>query len=273
MADDTSVQATEDTSVSEAVDTSTNVETHDTDVDLEDIEVNLDELDDDDTNESEETSKDTAATESEAEESLEAEDDGEQSQTVEEDTNSAAEKKRHNDEMAKQRIAERAARQEAEQAKAALEATHLEQYLQEAGDDEVEIAKRQLDVQAYKLQQERIDINADRLQSGIEKAAATIDLFQTGSDEVKEELLNALDDFERFYVVKDKQGRPIEVNGDVYQYLQAKAESIKRLTGVGAREETKAKNNAKARTSTIPTRAPKEPPKDTDLEDFDSGWQ
>jgi hypothetical protein len=71
------------------------------------------------------------------------------------------------------------------------------------------------------------------------------------------------------YVQYDANGDPVNVKGDVYQYLQTEADSIQRLLNTGARTQTKAKAKAKDRTETLPTRAPKEPKVDPDLAAFD----
>lgn len=93
---------------------------------------------------------------------------------------------------------------------------------------------------------------------------------------MKEELAASLDDFERMYVQRDENGDPVAVNGDVYQYLQAKAESIRRLTGIGARQQEKAKNQQKSRTLKTPTKTPQKPKSDPLLDGFDEeaskGW-
>lgn len=250
MADET---ATNDTSVSE--DTSTNEETQDTDdFELEDIEVSVDDMKLDDTDESEETEEDTAATESDEESEEESEADVEEESS---EDNTQTELERQN--------AARVAYQEREAKRRAEKAQSQAEYLDGAEDDR-DLALRQLQIDAYN---NRIEGNTNKLQNGIDKAVASIDLFRDGSPEVKEELAKSLDDFERMYIKRDQNGDPIEVAGDVYQYLQEKAESIKRLTGIGARQQKTDKANQKARTLTPPAKTPKAPAKDPMLEAFD----
>lgn len=264
--EDTTVST--DTTVSE--DTSTNEELQDTeDLDLENDETSFDDVEDDETDEAEDLGEsaleDTEPVESE-EESKEDEEQEETQEEVpetppeskEESTASEEDTKRHNAEMAQRRIAEKQAREQAK-------AQQQQQYLEKA-EDEKDLALRQLQVDAYNNKVER---NRDKLDSGIEKALASIELFRNGSPEVKEELARRVDTFERLHVQYDTNGDPVNVTGDVYEYLKTEADSIQRLVQTGARGESKAKTKAKARTETLPTRAPKEPKVDPDLAAFD----
>jgi hypothetical protein len=230
------------------------------DVELEDIEVTDEELDD-----FEDDEPDTEEESEESPDSVESQDSEEESEEVSESTDEVdeeAERKQRNAEYAQKRIAEKQAKEQQ------LKDSQLE-YLQAAEDDK-DLALRQLQIDAYN---NKVDFNTNKLQNGIDKAAASIDLL-TGdaSPEVKEFLLDSLDEFEALYVTRDQYGNPTDVKGDVYTFLQNKADSVKRLTNVGARTQTKAKDDAKTRTMTPPSKAPKEPKKDSDLEDFDSAW-
>jgi hypothetical protein len=254
----------EDTSVSEAVDTSTN----DDSADLEDIEVDLDAFDDE---ESSDDDEDEPASEPEPEEQSK-EDVAEEStedESVEEDTTSD---EKSQSEIAREAYKRREAERQLREERQAREKADLDRYLEEAGDDEVELERRQLQVEKHLLSKEKATVLQEKLSNGIDKAVANIDLFKKGSPEIQEELAKSLDDFERMYVVKDKQGTIQEVKADVYQYLTDKADSYRKLAGIGAREQTKQKLNEKTRTVTRPTRAPKEPTQDKDLNDFDEGW-
>lgn len=254
MADET---ATNDTSVSE--DTSTNDEALDTDdFELEDIEVSPEDMKLDDTDEQEETEEDTAATESD-EESEESEDDDESQDSTEESSedNTQTEQERQN--AARIAFQEREAKRRAEKAQSQAE------YLDGAEDDR-DLALRQLQIDAYN---NRIESNTNKLQGGLNDAVRDIDLFKTGTPEQKAKLYEELDKFEALYVKKDQNGDPIEVSGDVYQYLVKEAETIKRLAGIGARQQKTDKANQKARTLTPPAKTPKAPAKDPMLEAFD----
>jgi hypothetical protein len=252
MAEDESAKDTSN----DDVDTSTNEDAQETDSD-DSEEESLDDLMADEPNESDEESDEEAATDSDDDSEEESKDDVDE-ETKEEDTTSevsAEEQRRRNDAYAKQRIAEKQkAKEEAQQ-----------EYLQSAEDDQ-DLALRQLQVDAYN---NKIEFNQNKLQNGIDKAVAQIDIFSKGTPEEKEELLSALDEFEQHYVQYDQNGDPLNVKGDVYQYLSKKADSIRRLTSVGARQSLKQKNNAKTRTMATPSKAPREAKKDPDLAAFD----
>jgi hypothetical protein len=272
MTDTKSVSEAEDTGLSEA-------EQPAEETDLESDELTFEDLvgkseDDEAATESTEDEQSEEPDVTEAEVVEESQETDTEAEAEGEDTDPEAERKRFNAEMAQRRIAEKKAREEAQEAKQALEAERLQRYLSEAeGDDEL-LAERQREVQTYQIQVERANLNAQRLELGIEKALAEIDLFKTGSQAIRDELLNSLDEFERYNVVKDNQGRPIEVKGDVYQHLVKKADSIRKLTQAGAVLEAETRNQAKARAITPPTRTPKAPKTNKDLDDFDRaiGW-
>lgn len=262
MSDDNIDTTVSEPTTDEVVDTSTTEETPDTDVALEDMDVSFeDEEDTDESEDSEAEIEDTEPAESE-EESKEDEQPEEQSEEVAdeekaEDT-TAEDTKKHNAEMAAKRIAERQAKEQAKQ-------EQQQKYLDEAEDNR-DLALRQLQVDAYN---NKVESNQNKLTNGIERAVSSIDLFQTGAPEVKEALANALEKFEQMYVSYDSNGDPVAVKGDVYEYLQNEADSIRKILSIGARNQSKAKTNAKARTETLPTRAPKEPKVDPDLAAFD----
>lgn len=263
--------------------TSTDDVAQDTDADtsLEDIEVSLDELEGDETDEpSKDEKQDTEPADTEEDDELteEQSDESSDDETDEEDTPSedsedkplsTEERKRLNDEAAKRRIAEKKLK-EAEEDRLQ---DNLQRYLDDAGNDEQELAKRQLEVEAFNLQREKSEVVQDKLTLGIDKAYADIDLFRTGSDAVKQDLVSSLDEFEAIYVDKDQNGNIVNVRGDVYEHLKNKADSIRRILDDGARTQAKAKTKAKARTETLPTRAPKQEKVDSDLNDFDAAFK
>lgn len=256
----------------ETVDTSTNEEALDTDVELEDDTTSFDDVED--TEETEDLKDEDTDTEPlDIEE--ESEDDEEQPEETEESEESSDEEPEGEDtppeedkksdyeglsnkEAAARRVAEKQAREQAQK-------NDQQEYLRQAEDDK-DLALRQLQVDAYNNKVER---NRDRLDSGIERAVASIELFRTGSPEVKEELARRLEDFEAKHVQYDTYGEPVNVTGDVYEYLQREADSLQRILNTGARQQVKAKAKAKARTETIPSKTPKEPKVDPDLAAFD----
>lgn len=244
--DEESTQVVEDTGLSETAETSTNEETQDTDdIALEDMDISSD--DPDETDESKESTDDEAATEESEESEEESIDDGKE------------ERKRLNDEAAKARIARKQALEQAKR-------DHLQQRLYEAEDDR-DLALRELQNEAYNT---RVEANTSKLETGLDRAVADIDLFKdTAPTEARDELMASLDDFERMYVTRNQFGDVVKVEGDIYQFLQQKAASIRKLTGVGARQQAKAKQQVKARTDTLPSKAPKEAKVDADLKAFD----
>jgi hypothetical protein len=242
------------------------------DSDTEEEDSGSDSKDDVESEDTEDADDSEAESENDQEESADSEDDAKK-----ESTDLEAERKAHNDEMAKARIAERKAKDEAEAVRKKSEEATIERYLEDAGDDEIERERRELNVEQYRIREEKIVLNNDRIQSGIEKAVASIDLFRTGNPVVQEELASSLDSFEAQFIEKDKNGRPVSIKidpatgkpADVFQYLQRKADSIKKLTGIGARQQDKSKSNEKTRTLTPPVKAPKKAKTDPDLEGFD----
>lgn len=263
MADEQSVEATE--ALADEAQESPDLENLTID------ELGLDEEDDSQASEEESESGDSAE-ESEAEESEQSDEEAEESEADQSDKTDTAEeqsdadRKRFNDEMAKQRIAAKQAREEAAQARKELEDSQIQRYLDEAG-DESDLVERQAAVERYRLQQERSDLNRERLAVSLDRAVAEIDIFRSGTEVQKQYLLKAVDLFEAQHVKKDDKGNPIEVTGDLYSYLKTEAESIRELTQDGAAKEAKAKEKVRARTITPPTRAPKQKV-DKDLEDF-----
>lgn len=225
-----------------------------------------DETDDDEEESDEDVDTSDDASETEAEET---EEESDTDTGTEETTETEADVKARNDAYAQKRIADREARQREQAVKQAQEDVRIEQYLKEAKDDEAEFKYREAEVQRHLMQRERVVMNTERLEVQMDKAISSIDLFRSNDPVVKEALGNAVDDFVNERVSTDEYGNPIEVRGDLYQHLQKKADEIRKLTGVGARQSSTAKAKTKARTSTVPTRAPKEAKKDEGLEAFE----
>jgi hypothetical protein len=267
MTDDKSVEATEaQAEEAQASD----------DVDLEDMEVSFDDqADESSADEPAESTEEDDAEESEAEDSQEPESPDEPEQSDSEETEDTAgddtppdpveAEKLWKQEMYQRRQAEKQLKEERQK----QEKANLDRYLQEAGDDEFELNRRQLEVSAHLLKQEQVSLVNEKLKVGVDRAIADIDLFKTGTPEMKEEMAKSLEDFERMYVRKDDQGNFVQVDADVYQYLQDKAESLKRIAGIGARQQVKQKANEKARTVTRPVMTPKPPKADPDIDGFD----
>lgn len=242
------------------------------DVALEDMEISEAEIaDEPEESDSSDDTKEEASAEPEESEELEESEDTLEAE--EEDTPSEKPKGEPDPEMAKEAYKRREAERKLREERNAREQENLNRYLQEADDDEVELAKRQLEVQQYQLHKQQSAFTESQLELGIQRAYNGIDLLKDKRPEIQEEFSKALDDFERMYVVKDNQGNPVEVKADVYQYLQDKADSIRRIQGVGERKAGDDLKKAKAATIKPPSRTPKEPKQDSDLADFDSAWQ
>lgn len=266
--DTTVSEPTTEPTTAPEVDTSTNEEAPDTDVDmdLEDDETSFEDVDDDDTEDTDDSEDENEDTEP-ADTEEQSEDDDKQSESQDEEspdeesedrTPSEDEIKKHNQEMAARRIAEKQAREAAKREQQA-------QYL-EGAEDQTQLAVRQLQIDAYN---NLVEKNLNSLDNDMQKAVANIDLFKDGSPEVQEELLRRAEDFEAKHVKYDSNGDPVAVNGSLYDYLQTEADSIRRILNTGARQQSKAKDKAKTRTDTLPSRAPKEPKVDPDLAAFD----
>lgn len=224
----------------------------------------------------EEPESDESGEQEEQDDSTEVEEESSDEADESQATDSAAERKRYNEEMARARVAERKAREEAEQLRKERQESNIQRYLDEAEDDEVERERRQVNVEQFRLQEERVQLNTDRLQNGLERALGSIDLFRTGSNAAKEELLASVDDFEQKYIQKDKHDRILQIGidpstgkqADIVAYLQRKADSIKRLQGEGASQQVRQKSNERARTMTPPGKVPRKPKTDEQLEAF-----
>lgn len=234
--------------------------------------------------EEEETSKEE---ESESEEDTTAETEEEESQegtsdetdaeeSTEEDTNSEEPKQEEekpkkgepDPEMAKEAFKRREAERKLREEQQKREQENLQRYLDEAQDDEVELEKRQIEVNKYLLTKERSNVLQDKLQVSMEKAVQDLGLKKM--DEATSNFIaRRLDDFEATRVIKDQNGNIVEVKGDVYQYLKEEMDSIQAFRSIGAREQTKKKAKEKVAVIPKPTRTPKEKPVDEDMDAFD----
>lgn len=248
----------------------------DDDTSLEDMEISFKDVSDDEAEtfeeeESEEATKeesdeDDAETETEEveseeskEESEESKDESEESEEADETQLSDEEKqKQHNREMAEKRI------QEKRQREAEIK-RQQDQYVSES-EDETQLAVRQLQIEAYNT---KVTTNESKLKTSYEKAMVDFPVLADRSVEIQAELDQALDTFQGLYVTIDAWGNPAEVRGDLYSFLQAKAESIQRLTKIGAKKESNAKSKGKANALTPPSRMPKSPKADEAMDAFD----
>lgn len=252
----------QDTSVDEAVDTSTNEDSEDTG-DLEDIEVSPEELGDeteqteDSEDEKEETDTEPENTEEESEEDEVTEgDEPEEAELSDQDKQKA-----YNKQMAERRIQEKAAREakvKEDQAK----------YIAEAAEnrDPLELAVRELQVKEYN---NTVSTVTSTLTNDYGKALKDFDVLNTNDPVVQAEIDQAIDQFQALNVTIDQYGNATEVRGSLYEHLQNKADSIRKLTSLGAVKQVKDKGKEKSKTLLTPTRAPKQAKSDPDVEAFD----
>lgn len=258
------------------VTTSTNEDTLDTDVpndpdeDAAFLDGGIDE-----TEEAEDLEEDESTNESEEESEEDVEQESEQSEGSSEDKQEESEEQsKDNSEMSdseRNRLyyEKRQAEKRAKATQEAMEAREIRRYLQEAEDDETELARRQLEVEAYGLQKQRIEVNESALISDYKRAIADIDLLRNPSPAVQEALDNAIDDFERQSIRVDESGRPVEVAGSLYEHLSKTADSIKKIRAEG---ETVAKKNlskTRSKTAVSISQKPKERKSDDGLDAFD----
>lgn len=221
----------------------------------------------DDTTEDTEEDEQTAETvEEESSEETEAEEEDTASEQSEEEVK--PEKGKPDPKLAKEAALRREAERKLREAEQKREAETIERYLAEAEDDEMELAKRERDVNNYLLTKERSAVLADKLEVSVQKAA--IDLgIKDMDDATKQFVGRRLAEFEATRVIKDQNGNIVQVNGDVYQYLTEELGSIQAFRSSGAREQTKKKAKEKAAVIPKPTRTPKEKPVDDDMAAFD----
>ena len=157
------------------------------------------------------------------------------------------------------------ARQQARQEREAQMAKMADEHLQ-AAEDEKDLALRQLQIDAYT---NKVNSNTDRLTNQYEKALNSIQAFQNPTPEVKEFLDSAVDEFEARFVRIDEVGNPVEVNGDLYAFLQTKAGLVEKLTQLGARKEKVSSAKEKANATPTPSAPAKESKVDPALEAFE----
>jgi len=182
------------------------------------------------------------------EDSTEESEQTEETETTEEPAEQSDEDKRKafNREMAEKRI------QEKQQRELSIK-EQQDKYLEEAEDNR-DLALRQLQIDAYT---NKVEGNTNKLTNGYERAVKDFDILRSSDPAIKEALDEAIDAFESMHVKLDAYGNPTEVSGDLYQYLQGKAESLSKLTGLGARQQIENKGREKSKTLTPPSRSPK----------------
>lgn len=255
------------TSAADAVSTSTNDEVVDDGVSLEDTDISFEYFVDEDERaenaEAEEVEEDTEPDE-EAESDEDADD--EESEDTTEDTkvelSDQEKQKLANKEAAEKRIAEKRER-DAEKAQTVKE--EQQAYIADT-EDPLESAVRQLQVDSYN---NIVDKHTNTLKNDYQRALNDIEILRSDNKVVQQEVNDAVESFEARYVTFDKNGLPTEVRGDLYSYLQTKADAIEQLTGLGAKQQSQSKVKEQSKTLPMPSRAPKQAKVDPMLDAFD----
>lgn len=242
----------------------TEVEEEESEAEVEEPEDETEEevIPDDTTEESEPETKPVKKEESTEEETDES---GEEEDTTSESDEKPDEKSQK--ELAHEAFKRREAERKLREAEQKQEQANIQRYLDEAKDDEEELAKRQLDVNTYTLNKERSAVLQEKLDVSMQKAV--LELGLKSMDKATTDYIGRrLDEFEATRVLKDQRGNVVEVRGDVYQYLKEEMDSIQSFRSSGAREQTKKKAVEKTRTVLKPTRTPKEAPADDGMDAF-----
>lgn len=237
----------------------------------------------DDADDTDEESDDDVADEGTESKETESEDAPDKDEAVatdpkESEAEAEAERQRVNNEAAARRIAEKQQRELEKQqaAQELLDSSYTDAYDQaiNAGFDDQQariqaaqaLSLQQLQIDAY---QNRVMQVTNRVTADLNNAVSAIPEFKSTVPEVREAMLSFVDDFEAQHVVKDANGDVVQITGDLLPFLQAKAETIRRLTGLGAKQQEQAKSAQKKRTMSAPSRTPKTAKVDPDMAAFD----
>lgn len=250
------------TSTDEAVDTSVSEDTSNEssdDGELEDIEVDITDIESNDDDEQQDEAEE-AESEDESDDTTDTDDAGEETDEESEPSDEQREAE-HRRAMYEQRQAEKQAR---------IDKVRQDQaeYISEASEegDPHEIALRQLQVDAYN---NKVEAVSNKLTNGYERALADFPVLQTTDPVVQAEIDAAIDAFQAQSVTIDAYGNPTDVRGDLYATLQAKADSITKLTGIKVQRQAESKSKEKSKSLTPPRRAPQTPKVDPDIQAFD----
>lgn len=221
--------------------------------------------------ESEELEEAPEEEEPEAQQQPDGEVEEEEVESKEEDT-ASKEQDKTKEQLAREAYQRREAERKLREEQKARRDDQLKQYVEQAGDDEVERAKREVDVERFNIAVEKSETIDMHLDAGLQRVLAeprVRQLLKSDEGTVTEMLAKSLRYFDATQVVKDSNGLKREVKADVYQYLLNEISSIEKLTGIGARQQTKDKAKQQQRTVARPSRTPKEPAKDPLDDGFD----
>ncbi len=217
-----------------------------------------------DTTETEETVEEVAeeapASEESEETSEEAEEtESEEGETTEEEEAEETDEDEQRKELARQAFMQRQAdRERRQQAQKQAEQELLQSVKTdpETGQiDEQDLAVKQLQIDAYN---NKVTANENTLKNSFDKAMNDIELFRSPTPAIAKALDKAIDSFQAKYVRVDSLGNPIQVDGDLYQYLTEEASIIQELTQLGARNEKTANAKQRVAVTPPPSSSPKE---------------
>lgn len=170
---------------------------------------------------------------------------------------------------AREAYQQRKAQREAQEAQlAAAQARELQEFSDAVGGDQEQIAIKQ---QQQAFYQTTVSTNTDRLTAQIDQAK-NIPVFQNMNPTVERAFNDAIDEFLVKNVTVDALGNPLQVRGNLYDFLQTKASLIEDLTRIGAKQEKSNIAKQRAAVTPKPSGSPKTPKVDKDLADFDSAW-
>lgn len=252
--------AEKSTDVTEEV---TDIDTQSEDTELDDVDASFDEADEpeddsEDEDDEEDQEDDDADGDDDVEDTEDEESEDTEDQQPEAELSPEEQEKQRNREMAEQRL-------KAKQERDAQLQAGRDEYLK-AAKDEQDLALRQLQIQSYET---KIEGNTNKLTNGFERAVKDFPILSDPDPAIRQEVASAIDAFEAQYLTIDALGNPADLRGDLYAYLQHKADSIAALTGKGARQQQQSKNREKSKVLTPPSRAPKKAKSDPMLEGFE----
>lgn len=261
----------------------------DTDVsELQDSSANEEVVETDESNESQDSEVEETETDSEEQsdaEETETEDQSEETDTEETDEQSEDESEDESEDnqadIARQAYLEREQKRQERESQINKE---LDQYTQNIPDEDENgdpIPEYQRDLIARSRQQEvelykqKVSNNLEKLQNNFEKATNSIDTFSEKNLKANPDIADALgdfiDEFQAKHVKLDDYGNPIEVTGDITQFLQRKAELVNRLTKSGAIGEKRASAKTQSNVTPAPLQSQTKEVKKDDIEEgFDS---
>lgn len=119
--------------------------------------------------------------------------------------------------------------------------------MQQQGADDEQIAIRQMQQVQYGM---TVTNNTDRLQNQFDAAKTSIPYMNDPNPKIRDFMMAGVDEFEAMHVRFDQLGNPIQVSGNLTEYLQTKARQVDDLLRSG--EVQGKKNTAKSKSAVTP---------------------